>query len=168
MAKNKTFVAMPEDDHTLEQTIDAIHNQTCKTGWMWRCVEECYTRTYGANLSCRTNVTRNYQVALERLMNYDIIVITEKLKYPDYVRGLEAMLGDLGNRTLSGTEYAWCAEESAYWNRKFPANISKSTVQHLEEMNAHDTQLYKALTNCGVDGVVFPTETLLHGFVSRQ
>jgi hypothetical protein len=99
---------------------------------------------------------------LEKLKKYDIIVITEWLQDPNYVKGLEAMFG--GSKAASGIlntkEEIFCSEESQYWNMRLPmGKIKDATLEMLRQRNKYDTQLYKEITSCGLNGVVFPADS---------
>ncbi|KAG7370362.1 sulfotransferase family protein [Nitzschia inconspicua] len=159
---NASFTPSYENQFTLEVDMDRIYHppagyHPCRENRMWRCVEECYTRWYGEELNCISNVTKNYQPALERLLRYDIIVISEKLKDPFYINGLNELFGNLDNRTLSSVLHATCSKEAQEWNRKVPPNISQTALNQLHEWNKYDLDLYTTLTTCGPDGVIFPT-----------
>jgi len=97
LVRNKTkFVPSLENQRSFEDDIrllnKAVNQTNCKGKKnLWRCAEECYTRWYGKNFNCIQNHTEDSQSAFERLMKYDIIVITDWLRDPNYVKGLEGL-----------------------------------------------------------------------------
>jgi hypothetical protein len=163
IVQNKTqFTPSLENEKTLEEDMEGIMatNRALKDSQkMWRCAQECYsqwyTEAYGKSYP---TVEERYQAARERLMKYDIIVVSEYLSNPDYVSGLAALFADIDMFTLREKATIYCSEESYYWNNKMPMpTVNDTTMQKLKDWNVHDCRLYKELTDCGgAQKVAFP------------
>jgi hypothetical protein len=166
LVRNKTeFVPSWENQRSLEEDIqilvDNVQQRNCndKPKLLWRCAEECYTRWFGKNFNCIQNYTSDWQGALEKLMKYDIIIITDWLTDPNYVQGLEALFGveNALSSALTAKQRMFCFNQSREWNTRIPMDaIKNETHDHLHQLNWYDTRLYKRITNCP-RGVVFPS-----------
>jgi hypothetical protein len=166
------FLPSYENQKTIQDDIKDIQESPILSvdNWLWRCVEQCYTRWYGeqfnmihsnedSTLQDNQQLRHAMMATLERLKKYDIIVITEWLKDLDYVKGLEAMFGRIESASgvLGRKKHFFCFNESAQWNNRLPmGEINNSTLAKLREMNRYDTELYNEITSCGRKGVVFP------------
>jgi len=165
LVHNKSgFVPSLENQRSLEEDIQFMTNivqrRNCKKTKraLWRCAEECYTRWFGKNFNCIQNYTSDWQGALEKLMKYDIIIITDWLTDPNYVQGLEALFGveNATSNNLSTKQSMHCFNESHEWNSRIPMDaIKNETRDHLHQLNRNDIQMYKRITHCP-GGVVFP------------
>jgi hypothetical protein len=123
--------------------------------WLWECAKNCYVRwlqeTPGYNL---TNLAEALEVARRRLEQYHLLIITEKLSDPEYIKGLERMFGEPWNYTTAMPIY--CGREAQVLNSRSPPLIRNETVQESAELNWLDTILYEEMTTCP-SGIVFPT-----------
>jgi hypothetical protein len=157
MLQNESFVPSYANEQTLEQYLSTTR-QDCRPEFqMWSCVEECYTKWYGKDYGCDSDVAKNYQFAHDRLRSYDIIVTPDNLNDETYVKQMGMMFGNLGNDVLRRKARIFCSEVSRIANAAFPLmKINATTLQQLEQWNVHDTEIYKNLTSCGPTGVVFP------------
>ena len=80
-------------------------------------------------------------------MRYDLIIVLEWLKDPDYVREIEAIFE--GIRGLGMKTKSFCDDESKYANDLVPLHLSNPTRDLIRKRNEIDTQLYERLTSCG-------------------
>lgn len=168
MIRNKSAVFSYDNEKSFEQDIQDIVDKK-RPLWgsnpnkLWRCVEQCYLRWYGKDFNfmskgTKHNVTENYRTALDFFNKYDIIVVMERLKDPEYVKGLESMFGDMAKGVLSTRQIAYCFPESRKWNSLYPASIRNETVDRLQKLNEYDIQLYNEVNHCPF-GVHFPDPT---------
>ena len=167
---DKNYVPTMEDSKTLQEFIDnpnsILPHRTLRfdpclgrskdnEAILWKCAQNCYLRWFGLDFNCLRNVTNNYETALQNLLQFHLIVTTERLRDPQYVAGLMQMFGLPPNMEFSSKMY--CDKQSKYWNAKLPANFRNETVEQLRQGNQLDTKLYKRVTDCP-NGVVFPVK----------
>ena len=93
--------------------------------------------------------TRQYEIAEEKLLRYNFIVVLEKMKDPQYVRAVENYFGVPG---LSKKTASLCEPESDKANKKNPLVIKNETLTKLRELNKLDIKLYESLTGCLENG----------------
>lgn len=164
LVKNASFVPTPENSQTLEDYI-ALHDASssranCSTtggksgSFLWKCSENCYLRWFGQDFNCLQNPDESYRTAMEKLMQYHLIVVTERMQDNAYTTRLARML-NVHSRHFRTTS-PWCAKESTYWNEKHPAVIQNETLKRLEKMNQMDMRLYNDITNCPNGRINFP------------
>jgi hypothetical protein len=128
--------------------------------WLWECAKNCYVRWLqeipGYNL---TNLAEALEVARRQLEQYHLLIITEKLSDPEYIKGLERMFGEPWNDEITPI---YCGREAQILNSRSPPLIRNETVQELAELNWLDSILYEEMTTCP-SGIVFPTNTSYSG-----
>ena len=157
------YLPSPNNSRTLEDFIERESGKfSQKECWrkpnkrtLWRCARNCYLRWYGRNFNCLKNPEKSYETAMEKLLNYNLIVITERLADPSYVDGLMHMFGNVNTTILSTTQKMYCFDESRHWNAKYPASVNENTLANLTQLNALDIRLYNEITACQ-EGIVFP------------
>ena len=162
-AEYPDFQPLPNNSRTLEDFIERESGKfSQKECWrkpakrvLWRCAKNCYLRWYGANFNCIKNPQKSYETALQKLLKYNLIVITENLNDPSYVQGIMNFFGNVNTTILSSTQKMYCFDESRYWNNRYPAVMSNEIIANLTRLNELDIQLYKELTTCQ-DGIHFP------------
>ena len=159
------FIPTANNSRTLEDYIekesDKPEQQQClkipeRRKKLWGCGKNCYLRWYGKPFNCLADIEKSYRTAREKLLGNNLIVILERMSDPMYVKGLLRMFGNMETDTLSTTQKIHCANESRYWNDKYPAIIKNSTLSNLTKLNKWDVRLYNELNDCP-DGIVFPT-----------
>jgi hypothetical protein len=132
---------------------------------LWKCARNCYLRWFGRDFNCLADAQQSYETARTKLMGYNLVVITERMRDPTYVQGLLRMFFGNDNVTttiqttatdiLSNTQKMYCFDESRYWNAQYPAVLRNSTLANLTRLNALDTRLYNSLNHCP-EGTIFP------------
>ena len=125
--------------------------------WMDLCAVNCYSQWF-AGLSCplsqaslnwkRREVTmrKQYEVAREKILRYNFIVVSEMLRYPEYVAAVERIFGvpGAGNQDV----HPWCEVENHYANKRIPLIVKNETVEKLTLLNEIDTALYHEVRDC--------------------
>ena len=158
------FTPSGNNSRTLEEYMDKesgkADQQQClrtpeRTKKLWGCVKNCYLRWYGKPFNCLQDIEKSYYTAKEKLFGYNLVIIMERMSDPLYVQGLLRMFGNLETSILSTKQKIYCADESRFWNDKYPAIIQNTTLANLTRLNELDIRLYKELNHCP-DGVVFP------------
>lgn len=157
------FIPLPNNSRTLEDFIERESGKLSqKECWrkpskriLWRCARNCYLRWYGANFNCLKDPERSYETALQKLLKYNLIVVTERMGDPTYMAGLMRMFGNVNTTILSQTRKMYCFDESRHWNAKYPASYDEDTLSNLTRLNTLDSRLYNEITSCP-DGTVFP------------
>lgn len=87
-----------------------------------------------------------YEVARDKLLRYNFIVITEMLRHPDYVSAVERFFGVPGVDDRS--HHPWCEVESHYSNQRVPLVVHNETLKNLTRLNAIDIGLYNEVAGC--------------------
>jgi hypothetical protein len=162
--KRKNFKPTRENDVPLETFLHEEggdkERQRWPQAWLWECAQNCYTRWLSPNPGEAKNVNTDHdpaeamlQRAKERLLQYDVIVVLEKLADPAYIKGLEQMFG--GVPWPSKPAKVYCENQIKRANRKVPAVIRNETLQEVQRLNAADISLYKEMTSCS-HGFAFP------------
>ncbi|KAL3816243.1 hypothetical protein ACHAXA_002189 [Cyclostephanos tholiformis] len=95
-------------------------------------------------------MTRQYEVARAKLFRYNLIVINEMLKHPEYVNAIDRFFGvpGVGNRDV----HPWCEVETAYTNKRVPLVVRNETIDRLTKLNEIDVGLYREMTDCSAQG----------------
>jgi hypothetical protein len=93
--------------------------------------------------------------AREALFSYNLVVILEWLKNPEYVTSLERLFGLKG---ITTKRPMYCGHVSAAANNLFPLHVPQETQQRIIELNQLDSNLYNELTNCSFD---FPKRSIV-------
>ena len=71
---------------------------------------------------------------MEKLMNYHVVVVTERMRDRHYISGLARMFG-VHPRRFETNLPGFCTPESTYWNKVYPPVIRNETVEKLEKIN---------------------------------
>ena len=87
-----------------------------------------------------------YNIARTKLRRYNMIVITEMLKYPNYVAAVERFFGVPGVNDRS--THPWCEDEAHYYNRQIPLVVRNETLDKLTLLNKIDIGLYHEFSDC--------------------
>lgn len=166
--KNKSFVPGNKNlKKTLEAFVSMTGNKTANdiiknNNRLWACSSNCYTRWATGkyeNLSptCSNKLRRNeikrIQDARDMLLQYNLIIVTEKLRDDEYKTQIEEMFGVRG--LARHQVFPACAKKSAAANAQLPLQIRNETMQRLRDCNTPDTVLYRQLTTCP-DGFDIP------------
>lgn len=107
------------------------------------CAVNCYLQTYsGAGCSSDGWFTE-YNLALDRLLRYNMILVFEKFKDPGYVAAVERFFGVGGFNGKRLTMF--CGPESREANERVPLTVKFEHVLRLTRLNAMDNRLYKDL-----------------------
>lgn len=84
-------------------------------------------------------------MAKARVLRFNMIVVIEKLRDPNYVQAVERFFGVPG-LTEKGIPY--CERESKLANSKYPMVVRNETRESLTRLNEIDIQLYHELSDC--------------------
>lgn len=115
--------------------------------WLGNCAVNCYTQWF-SGLSCpawNISVDEQYTVAKRRVMRYNLIVVVEKLRDPEYVKAIEQMFGVEG---ITKRSVPYCERSSHKANSKNPLVIQNSTLDRLTRLNSLDIKFYNELGGC--------------------
>mmetsp|Transcript_8228 Transcript_8228/g.17540 ORF Transcript_8228/g.17540 Transcript_8228/m.17540 type:complete len:426 (+) Transcript_8228:32-1309(+) len=111
------------------------------------CAVNCYSQWF-SGLACPTwniSAMEQYAVAKARVLRFNMIVVIEKLRDPNYVQAVERFFGVPG-LTEKGIPY--CERASKLANTKFPFVVRNETRESLTRLNEIDIQLYHELSDC--------------------
>jgi len=153
MIKND-FVPTEENANKLEMWNEtgghepktSCHNRNQKFR-LGDCAVNCYTQWFGG-LNCvrwQVPIEEQYKVAMSKLLKYNLVVVIEKLRDPDYVHAIESFFGVTGI-LKRGTPF--CERISHKANTETPLIIRNETRARLTELNRVDLKLYHAITDC--------------------
>lgn len=147
---------------TLEDFIAEPHSTGNKEKRLWGCATNCYTRWVTGHHepldeNCSSTLRKHEVTKLEEardvLLKYNLILITEKMRYPKYTKKIEKMFGVRGLTKTKASPY--CGRVSAAANEKLPLIIANETLKRLNDCVTPDSTLYKQLTTCP-EGFRFP------------
>ena len=145
----KGFIASEENANTLESWNGdtACTKTNGQSFYLAKCAANCYIQWF-LRLSCHSwEIPFDTQVETARavLHRFNVIIILEKLKDPEYVVAMENFFGVAG---LTQKQSAWCEPKSHEANEKFPLKVEPSTIERLTTQNKIDIDLYNNITNC--------------------
>ena len=110
---NASFVPTAENSQTLEEYISQYDasslrinciNATGKSSrFLWKCSENCYMRWFAQDFNCLQNPYESYRTAMEKLMQYHLIVVTERMQDSSYTARLARMF-NVHPRTFRTTQ----------------------------------------------------------------
>ena len=104
--------------------------------YVWQCVSECFTKWFGGWNATNTNITSLYERAIQRLEEFDIVVIQERLHDHAYQIALEAAVNTkIAPITHANAMGGWKFGYEAY-------NVSSSEIKQLVALNTYDLRLY--------------------------
>jgi hypothetical protein len=166
------------------------NNGTCnkhnkKTGW--KCASNCYIRWLNFPhgfctsreqlLQLPFHNSTFYRAARDKLFKFHLVLDMDKLfqekkeknipdaeaaaEYSDsssYAKGLERLFGVRGLLGLKQNMY--CGPQAKRANKNVPLVIENETLAELYRRNRPDHALYKEVTSCGKEGIVFPNHVL--------
>lgn len=109
------------------------------------CAVNCYIQTF-AGEGCTSNEWQSeYELALNRLMRYNLIFVYERFKDEGYAQAIEDFFGVEGFNQASDMFCGWQAHEA---NKKVPLVVGFDHVMRLSKLNQMDTKLFKEATDC--------------------
>jgi hypothetical protein len=153
---------------TFVQTPNMPVNINSPQSKLWECSHNCYAKwstglcwiegNYNDSTFCWSLTdTRDSFLSIARrtLYAYNLIIVMEWLKNPDYLHSIEAIFGESG---LDKKKIMWCGPNAAAANEKYPLEYSDETLRSISLYNQLDTMLYKELTHC--DSLSFPNQSI--------
>jgi len=131
---------------------------TPRSNFLWGCNHDCYARW-------STGVFTDEQLASEKdllgrarktLSAYNLIIVTDWLKNPDYIKSIETLFG--GVKGMHASVPMYCGAKVQHANDLFPLEVPPEMYYRIHEMNKIDLQLYDEFTSC--ESVRFPNRSL--------
>ena len=114
------------------------------------CAVNCYVQTFSGKVCTHDGWYSEYNVAWDRLLKYNMILIYSKFNNPRYIRAVEDFFG--GVKGFGVPSSMFCGDEARVANRKVPLRVSFEHVLRLTRLNEMDNRLYKDfVTPCGDD-----------------
>eukprot|EP00574_Skeletonema_japonicum_P001359 CAMPEP_0201739416 /NCGR_PEP_ID=MMETSP0593-20130828/45773_1 /ASSEMBLY_ACC=CAM_ASM_000672 /TAXON_ID=267983 /ORGANISM="Skeletonema japonicum, Strain CCMP2506" /LENGTH=379 /DNA_ID=CAMNT_0048233687 /DNA_START=428 /DNA_END=1567 /DNA_ORIENTATION=- len=116
------------------------------------CAVNCYIQWFGG-LSCprwKVPMEQQYEVAMSKLLKYNLIVVIDKLHDPRYVEAMEQFFGVRG---ILERGKPFCERMSHKTNEEHPLVVREETKARLIELNRLDLKLYHEITDCLEDDV---------------
>ncbi|KAL3823036.1 hypothetical protein ACHAXA_005224 [Cyclostephanos tholiformis] len=111
------------------------------------CAVNCYVQAFSGRGCTRDGWYTEYNMALDRLLRYNMILVYSKFGDPNYVRAVEAFFG--GIRGFNSPSSMYCGEEAREANMKVPLRVSFDHVLSLTRLNKMDNRLYRdVVTSC--------------------
>ncbi len=119
---------------------------------MSTCAVNCYCQWFSGSCPTRDNpievpMKDQYEIAKNKLLRYNFIVITEMLQHPNYVDAVERFFGVPG-LIPSREVHPWCEVESRYSNERVPLVIQNESLESLIRQNEIDIGLYHEMRDC--------------------
>jgi len=156
LTKNESYVASEENARSFRRWRETggFERSPCDVPFsMVDCAVNCYVQTFSGR-GCpvedgdgnANNWYDEYNAALDRLLRYDMILVYDKFKDPNYVRAVERFFGVEGfnNKTID----MYCGWESRMANERVPLKVKFQHVLELTHLNEMDNRLYRDLTSC--------------------
>ena len=120
------------------------------------CAVNCYTQWFAGAAACprhRLTAREQSRVAKAKLLRYNLVIVLERLRDPDYAAAVEKFFGVPG---VTARRSAACVRLSRQANRAVPLRIKNETMKRLIDLNEVDIGLYKELTDCEGSEYGFP------------
>ena len=111
------------------------------------CAVNCYTQWFGG-LNCprwQVPMEQQYEVAMSKLLKYNLVVVIEKLRDPKYVQAIEDFFGVKG---ILERGVPFCERKSHKANEENPLIVHNETRHKLTELNRLDLKLYHEISDC--------------------
>jgi len=111
------------------------------------CAVNCYSQWF-SGLSCPEwgiPAYQQYQVAKEKLLKYNLVVVIEKLRDPKYVQAVEDIFGVPG---ITERGNPFCERPSHLANKNHPLIVHNNTREKLTRLNQVDIKFYHEMTSC--------------------
>ena len=107
----------------------------------------CYVQAFSGKGCTADGWRTEYNVAWDRLLRYNMILVYSKFDDPLYVHAVEDYFGGVKGFNVPSSMY--CGEEARMANRKVPLRVSFEHVLRLTRYNEMDNRLYRDLvTSC--------------------
>ena len=111
------------------------------------CAVNCYVQGFSGRGCTRDGWFTEYNLAWDRLLRYNMILVYSKFRDPEYVRSVEDFFG--GVRGFNAPSSMFCGQEAREANRRVPLRVSFEHVLRLTRLNEMDNRLYRDLvTSC--------------------
>ena len=111
------------------------------------CAVNCYVQVFSGGGCTRDDWYTEYNLAWDRLLRYNMILVYSKFGDTEYVRAVEDFFGGVGG--FNEPSSMFCGEEAREANRKVPLRVSFEHVLRLTRLNAMDNRLYRDMvTSC--------------------
>jgi hypothetical protein len=118
----------------------------CGKPWAFHdCAVNCHIQAFTGKGCSSDDWLTEYNLAWNRLLRYNIILVFEKFKDPDYIEAVENFFGVKGLN--KGYSRMWCGPESKKANERIPLNISAEYSRRLTKLNEMDNRLYSDLVS---------------------
>lgn len=125
-------------------------NNNPRLFFLGKCAFNCYIQWFtGVCPNEPMPWSKKYEIAKEKLHHYNLILVLEKLRDPDYVSAVENFFAVPGLRKKMKS---LCEPEAENANKKYPLVIQNDTRVKLQKLNEFDTMLYQSLTGCIENG----------------
>lgn len=153
LVKNKTFVPSTTNAQpfamwnftggfvkTACSSSSSSRRRSNRSFYFEACAVNCYIQTFSGNACTHDNWYTEYNVAWDRLMKYNIILMYSKFNNAKYIQAVENFFGGVGFGVPSSM---FCGDEARLANRKVPLRVSFEHVLRLTRLNELDNRLYK-------------------------
>ena len=151
MIHNKSYVATLDnarDFREWNETHGFVPSE-CDVPFVFtKCAVQCYIQTFSGAGCTLDDWMSEYNLAFERLCNYNLILVYDNFKDPSYVNAIEEFFGVKGFNKHH--EEMFCGPQSWEANKRVPLKTSYEHMLKLEYANHMDNRLYKDLvSSCG-------------------
>jgi len=140
---------------TQEDTVMSLYNFTTKEWWgrtfLWTCAANCHAR-WATGMHKHEEMLAKHDVleqkAFETFWKYNLVVVTDWLKRPEYVAALELLFG---HSNLNRQRGMHCGPSTWKANKQVPLKVSPPELEALHHFNRIDSAIYQKLTQCDFD-----------------
>jgi len=156
LIKNESFVPTEENAQSFEawKETHGFEPSECDIPFSFTsCAVNCYIQTF-SGMGCTDNDWfTEYNLALDRLLRYNLIFVFEKFNDANYIEAIENFFGVRGFNKHTDI---YCGPESKEANEKVPLHVQFESVLKLTKLNGMDNRLYKDVVSSCWNGN--PTE----------
>lgn len=149
LALNKSYVANEDNARLFEEwnETNGFLPSHCDVPFEFtNCAVQCYIQSFSGEGCTYDNWFMEYNVAHDRLLRYNMILMYDKFRDERYIRAVEDFFGVEGFNKPSDM---FCGEQAEEANKRHPLVVKFESVLKLTKLNEMDNRLYKDLTSCG-------------------
>mmetsp|Transcript_39126 Transcript_39126/g.94182 ORF Transcript_39126/g.94182 Transcript_39126/m.94182 type:complete len:395 (-) Transcript_39126:64-1248(-) len=145
LVRNESFAPTAANANSLESwnRTKGFVPSPCDMPFMFTsCAVNCFVQAFSGRGCTRDGWLAEYNMALDRLLRYNMIFVFEKFADPNYVEAVESFFGVEGFNEPSDMFCGWEAKQA---NKRVPLTVKFDSVLKLTRLNEMDNRLYRDL-----------------------
>lgn len=144
LTKNESFVPTEQNARSFEawNQTRGFESSECDAPFSFiSCAVNCYIQTFSGKGCTDDNWSTEFNLAQDLLLRYNLILVYEKFRDPEYIKAVEQFFG--GVEGFNEPVSMFCGRESRAANERVPLAVKFEHVLKLTRLNAMDNRLYK-------------------------